>query len=135
MCRDKMCIMKWFILDKWEILKICVCSRFLALICTHACRSPYLPLSYLASKVSRRSSGSGNLKDLKIVLQVSLGNNPRLHIRKRGVEIHIRYFPGLLRVSVSVHRKMGEEHQDREKDSKVLWNFAIAKLRNLKATL
>lgn len=38
-------------------------------------------------------------------------------------------------MSISVHRKMGEEHQEREKDSKVLCNFAIAKLRNLKATL
>lgn len=118
MCRHEICIMKWFILDKWQILKICVCSRYLALICTHACRPHYLPLSYLASKVSRRSSASGNLKDLKMVLQVSEGNNPDLHIRKRGVEIYIRYFPDFLQVKVSVNRKTGEEYQDRVKKPK-----------------
>lgn len=84
MYRDKISITKLVMLYKWQIIRNCVCSRYLALICTHAGRSYYLPLTYMVSKSCRSSSASGNLKDLQTVLHVSWGSTPHLHKQKDG---------------------------------------------------
>lgn len=39
----------------------------------------YLAMTYMVSKARRRSSATGNLKDLQIVLHFSWGSNPHLH--------------------------------------------------------
>jgi len=87
--RDKIGIIKLLVLYKRQILKNCVCHRYLALICTYVCRSYYLPLTYMVSKAWRLSSASGNLKDLQIVLHISWGSTPHLHKQKeRGRSVH-----------------------------------------------